>query len=178
VDDVAQTWRGDLEARQQLRKEKHAYNRSERDPTTLSAAAVAEVEGLLAQRSAARAKMNFAEADKCRDALKVQFGVYLDDKRKEWTADPRAAVNGERAPGRRDDDRPLVVGGADYKRAADDTVAMSAERVAAVVALLDQRCDARARRDFNRADEIKEQLLVRARRCFAMAFDVIHASEL
>jgi len=158
---VAQTWRGDTEARQASRRDKHMYHRSERDPTPLSPAAVAEVESLIEMRSAARSKMNFAEADRHRNDLKAQFGVYLDDKRKEWTADPRAAINGERAPGRRDDDRPMVVGGADYKRASGDDADMSDQMVAQVVELLDQRCDARARRDFATADAIKEQLLVR-----------------
>ncbi len=109
-----------------------------------------EVGRLLAARDAARADRAFERADELRDELRSRFHIIVSDRDRTWFVDQRAARGEEGG------------GGGSRRRAGGytrDTRDESVVDVDAVEELLSQRNDARRQRDFDLADELREQLL-------------------
>lgn len=103
---------------------------------------LAQIEELLNERLAAKKARAFDDADAIQGELRRNFNVEINDKTREWS------VGGDFGVQRREQSGPYVM--ASVSDAPDDG--------ATIQKLVDQREDARKRRDFDEADEILDVL--------------------
>ena len=95
---------------------------------------LAIVTNILSQRAQAKKDRDFDLADDLRDELKSTYNIVIDDKNREWHVDS---------------DEYVLVG----------VHSFSDEQVEKIVALLQERYGCKALKDYERADEIRDELL-------------------
>jgi transposase len=100
-----------------------------------------EIEKLVAQRLEAKFERDYATADAIREQLQNEYDVKVDDRKRKWT------VGDQPFRGAPDLNAP-------YTRRGGGEV----EDVAKVEELVEERADAKARRDYAAADAIRDQL--------------------
>ena len=100
-----------------------------------------EIEKLVAQRLEAKFERDYATADQIREQLQNEYDCKVDDRKRKWTVGDR--------PFRGAPDL-----NAPYTRRGGGDV----EDVAKVEELVEERADAKARRDYAAADAIRDQL--------------------
>ena len=100
-----------------------------------------EIEKLVAQRLEAKFERDYATADQIREQLQNEYDVKVDDRKRKWTVGDR--------PFRGAPDL-----NAPYTRRGGGDV----EDVSKVEELVEERADAKARRDYAAADAIRDQL--------------------
>ena len=144
----------------------------ERAPGDVAEVDVARVEELIEQRSDFRRQRDFNAADEIREQLRNELGVEVYDREQQWSVGEGGDWTGEyggNSGGRynsRDDGYGGGGGGgmrrgggggggAYYEREAGDTAPID---VARVEELLAQRSELRRARDFQGADEIRDEL--------------------
>ena len=106
---------------------------------------VAAVDGLLAERLDAKRDRNFVLADDLRDVLFRSHGVRVWDRERTWGVIAARSGQPRELPAAHDYDREGNLG--------------AAVDVAAVDALLLERLHSKMRRDFDRADALRDELL-------------------
>ena len=100
-----------------------------------------EIEKLVAQRLEAKFERDYATADSIREQLQNEYDVKVDDRKRKWT------VGDQPFRGAPDLNAPYT------RRGGGDV-----EDVAKVEELVEERADAKARRDYAAADAIRDQL--------------------
>ena len=95
---------------------------------------LAIVTNMLSERAQAKKDRDFDLADELRDELKSTYNVVIDDKNREWHVDS---------------DEYVLVGDHSF----------AAEQIEQIVALLQERYGCKAVKDYERADEIRDELL-------------------
>lgn len=124
-----------------------------RDPTDSSAAdeaLVAEVTAVLQERDAAKKAREFAKADGLKDSLQAK-GVFVSDVTRQWSQSPiatRPAPRAKAAPTFKD-----------WTRDPEDRSVVDEALAAEVMALLQERDNARKLREWTKSDEFQDRLL-------------------
>ena len=119
----------------------HDYSRASDDEAELDEAALAQINELLATRLEAKLKMQYDEADRCKEVLSEEFNVFVNDKFKGWRADGGLFPTHVRVEG------------------DGDTESGDAVDEALVEEMLKERSLARKEGDYAEADRIKANLL-------------------
>lgn len=122
-----------------------------RDPSDTAECNVELVQALIAERAELRSAREFDEADTVREKLRAMH-VFVSDRDRWWRVDTAAI---ERAKRQRPDELP---DGHDYSRVDDDAVALDDEQVSTINRLISLRLTAKLDRQFDRADELLEEL--------------------
>lgn len=118
-------------------------------PETLDAEEIQTIQDLVEKRTAAKITRNFSTADDIRAVLKDDYNVFIEDRLREWS------IGGDFGPlhsANQDQERP-------WKRSRYSQRSVDADTEATILDLLDQRSQAKIRRDYNVADSIRENLL-------------------
>lgn len=103
---------------------------------------VAQIEALLNERMEAKKARAFQDADAIQDELRADFNVEINDKTREWS------VGGNFGVIRRESGGPYVMA----------SVSGSTDFVEQIQSMVNQREEARKERDFDSADDIKDEL--------------------
>ncbi|CAJ1934864.1 unnamed protein product [Cylindrotheca closterium] len=140
VNDREKMWRSDglLFQDNSVRR----YNQSRESAPTEDSE---EIQSLINQRSKAKAQRNYNEADEIRDTLLNEFDVTIDDRRAEWSVGGAFGMVTERVNNRN----------RGFERAPG---CPPTENDAQIAQMLEERDAARSDRDFDTADNIKEEL--------------------
>jgi len=93
------------------------------------------ISALLTKRFQAKKDRHFRTADEIRERLRNEYNVAIDDKNREWHVDT---------------DEYILVGKHDF----------SPEEIAAITELLSERYECKATKEYERADEIRDELRV------------------
>jgi cysteinyl-tRNA synthetase len=109
---------------------------------------VAQIDSLVSRRAGAKLSRNYKTADNIRDELKEDYNVFIDDRLKQWSV---GGEFGPDAPGNQDKHRPWAM--SMYSASAADE-----SQVPMILAELERRNEAKAARDFDTADDIRELL--------------------
>ena len=144
-------WRGARRAAPALRAE-HLERVAEHIPRTFSPTLAAHAEALVAERAKARSDRDYGRADDLRDELRRVHGVYVSDKDRTWRRErgrdggPRDRGRATLPPYERGDDEP---GAPPFE--SDDALQ-------AAEALVAERAQCRSNREYQRADELRDEL--------------------
>ena len=117
---------------------------------TLSEEELADIATLVSRRNGAKISRNFKTADRIRDDLKEEYNVFLEDRLRQWS------VGGDFGP-----DSPAR----DASRFKPWTVSTYSEPLidedqeSAILVQLEERNEAKAARNFDAADDIRDYLL-------------------
>lgn len=103
---------------------------------------IAQIEELLNERMEAKKARAFQDADAIQAELRANFNVEINDKTREWS------VGGNFGVQRRESGGPYVMA----------SVSASTDDVDQIQSLVNEREEARKERDFDRADDIKDDL--------------------
>lgn len=107
---------------------------------------VAAIDALVSRRAGAKLSRNYKTADNIRDELKDNYNVFIDDRLRQWSV---GGDFGPEAPGNHD--RPWVM-------SLHSSPVADEEQEATIMSELEKRSKAKAARDFDTADSIRESL--------------------
>ena len=117
---------------------------------TLNEEELADITTLVSRRNGAKLSRNYNTADRIRDELKAEYNVFLEDRLRQWS------VGGDFGPDSpaRDSSRFKPWTMSSYSEALVDE-----EQESAILVQLEERNEAKAARNFDAADDIRDYLL-------------------
>jgi cysteinyl-tRNA synthetase len=121
---------------------------SEYEANTLSEDQISEIDNLVSKRAGAKLTRMYDTADDIRDQLRDEYNVFVDDRLRQWSV---GGDFGPDAPGTQDRNRPWQL--SSYSVEPDE------ETEAAIQRELELRSEAKADRDFDTADSIRDNLV-------------------
>lgn len=156
IHDGKKEWRADGESYGDYQMGKRGPGRDDRNrPYTQAAASQdtefkEQIQALVDERSEAKKTRSFDVADDIRDELRQLYNVEVDDRSRQWSVGGNFGGDDRAAPGNRfNEPKPFSRRGGG---------SLSAEDLEKITKMLDQRDEAKANRQFGKADKIRDDL--------------------
>ena len=118
---------------------------------SLSEEEIADITSMVSRRAGAKLSRNFKTADRIRDELKAEFNVFLEDRLRQWSV---GGDFGPDSPSNQDSQRFQP-----WQMSPYSNPVLDKEQESAILMQLEKRDNAKATRDFDMADDIRDLLL-------------------